>query len=73
MRFHRNILQLDPQAETDRIVEHLRRDILEGLHRDGGVLGVSGGVDSAVCLALAVRALGPERLATLLLPEMEGE
>jgi NAD+ synthase len=71
MKFHRHILRLDAQAETDRIVKHLRCDILESLHRDGGVLGVSGGVDSAVCLALAVRALGPERLTALLLPEME--
>jgi NAD+ synthase len=71
MKFHRNILKLDPQAETDRIVEHLRRDVLENLRCQGGVLGVSGGVDSAVCLALAVRALGPERLVALLLPEME--
>ncbi len=69
--FHRDILKLDPTRETDRIVEHLRRAVLEVLKRDGGVLGVSGGVDSAVCLALAVRALGPERVVALLLPEME--
>lgn len=71
MRFHRDVLKLDPEFETNRIVEQLRHHVLEVLKRNGGVLGVSGGVDSAVVLALAVRALGPERLAVLLLPEME--
>lgn len=69
--FHRDILKLDPAREVERITEHLRRDIFQVLRRRGGVLGVSGGVDSAVVLALAVRALGPERVVALLLPEME--
>jgi NAD+ synthase len=69
--FHRNVLKLDPERETSRIVEKLRHDVFDTLKRKGGVLGVSGGVDSAVALALAVRALGAERLVTLLLPEME--
>jgi len=71
MHFHADILKLDAERETDRIVERLRHDVLDVLRRGGGVLGVSGGVDSAVVLALATRALGPERLVTLLLPEME--
>ncbi len=71
MTFHRNVLKLDPAAEVERITEKLRHDVLDVLHRGGGVLGVSGGVDSAVVLALAVRALGPEKITTLLLPERE--
>lgn len=70
-RFHRGILRLDAEAETAAIAERLRRNVLETLKREGGVLGVSGGVDSAVSLALAVRAFGPERTVALLLPEME--
>jgi NAD+ synthase len=69
--FHRDILKLDAEAETARIVESLRTNIFDRLKKRGGVLGVSGGVDSAVVLALAVRALGTERLTTLMLPEME--
>ncbi len=71
MEFHRDILQLDPQRETERIVEQLRRNVFEQLQLKGGVLGVSGGIDSAVCLALATRALGSDRLVAILLPEME--
>lgn len=69
--FHRNILEIDPAKEVERIVERLHRDIFHLLKRKGGVLGVSGGVDSAVVLALAVRAMPPNRLVALLLPERE--
>jgi NAD+ synthase len=69
--FHRDILQLDLEREVNRIVEKLHHDIFDVLKRNGGVLGVSGGVDSAVVLALAVRAMGIDRLVALLLPEME--
>jgi len=69
--FHRAILNLDPAQETERIVDKLRHDVFQVLKRKGGVLGVSGGVDSAVVLALAVQALGSDRLVALLLPEME--
>lgn len=69
--FHKNILKLDPAKETERIANKLRHDIFYTLKRKGGVLGVSGGVDSAVVLALAVQALGKERLVALLLPERE--
>ena len=41
------------------------------LKRRGVVVGVSGGVDSSVCAALAVRALGPDRVVALLMPEWE--
>ena len=69
--FHRHILALDSAHEVERIVERLRHDIFQVLKRKGGVLGVSGGVDSAVVLALAVQALEPKRLVALLLPERE--
>jgi NAD+ synthase len=70
-RFHRDVLKLDAEAETGRIVGQLRRNVLELLKREGVVLGVSGGIDSAVALALAVRAFGVERIVALLLPEMD--
>ncbi len=71
MGFHRHVLDLDPAQEVERIVAQLRRDVLERLHRRGGVVGISGGVDSSVVLALAVRALGTERVVGVLLPEKE--
>jgi NAD+ synthase len=37
------------------------------------VLGISGGIDSSVCLALCVKAFGPERVVPLLLPEKDSD
>jgi NAD+ synthase len=70
-RFNLDVLKLDPEKEVNRIVRKLRNDIFETLRRKGAVLGVSGGVDSAVVLALAVRAMDKDRLIALLLPEKE--
>ncbi len=44
------------------VFEHVGR-------RRGALLGLSGGLDSSVVLALAARALGPERVLGLLLPD----
>ncbi len=44
------------------------RDYVEKNGFPGVVLGLSGGVDSALCAAMAVDALGPERVHCLMLP-----
>ena len=51
--------------------EILVRFIREGLGKSGhrrGILGLSGGLDSAVCAALAARALGPKNVVALIMP-----
>ena len=64
------VLDLDCDAELGRIGEFLRASLAR-MHRRGVVLGLSGGVDSSVCAALAARALGPQRVVALLMPERE--
>ncbi|HEY9607002.1 MAG TPA: NAD(+) synthase [Allocoleopsis sp.] len=71
IRFNRHALDLDVAKETDRIVETLRESVHQTLHRQGAVLGISGGIDSSVVLALCAKAFGPERVTALLLPEGE--
>jgi NAD+ synthase len=61
----------DPAAEADRIVGFIRSWLSTELRRRGAVVALSGGVDSSVCAALCVRALGPDRVFGLLLPERE--
>ncbi len=39
--------------------------------RRGGVIGISGGIDSSVTMALAAKALGPEKLLGVMLPEKD--
>lgn len=71
VKFGRHSLDLDVAQEVDRLVEGLRDSVHHKLHRKGVVLGISGGIDSSVVLALCVRAFGPERIVALLLPEGE--
>ena len=44
------------------------KDSIKNAHAKGAVVGLSGGIDSAVAAALAVRALGKENVLGLLLP-----
>ncbi len=60
-------LALDPELATAALAGFIR-DALESTGARGMVLGLSGGVDSALAAALAVRALGPERVHAFLLP-----
>jgi NAD+ synthase len=65
------VLQLDCEAEVERIVAKMRETAWRQFKRKGAVLGLSGGVDSSVCAALACRAFGPERTQALLMPEYD--
>jgi NAD+ synthase len=60
-------MAFDPEQTADAIARFLRRR-LDASGLDTYVLGLSGGVDSACAAALAVRAVGPERLLTVKLP-----
>jgi NAD+ synthase len=71
MKLDWSVFEIDMPAEVERISAALRRCTAEVLHRRGVVVAISGGVDSAVCAALAVRALGQERVLALTLPERE--
>jgi len=73
MTFSRNSLDINPEKETDRIVQALRQHVHQMMHRRGAVLGISGGVDSSVVLALCVRAFGPDNVTALLLPEKDSD
>jgi len=62
-------LALDCAAEVERICAWMVDAVAQRLHRRGLIIALSGGVDSSVCGALAVRALGPKKVFGLLLPE----
>ncbi len=57
-----------PQDEILAICEFMIAS-LKRLKRRGVIVAVSGGIDSSVCLGLATKALGPDRVQALLLPE----
>jgi NAD+ synthase len=69
--FSRDVLRLDLEATASALAEALREAVLKKLKRRGLVVAVSGGIDSACVLGLAVRAFGPRRVHALLLPERD--
>ncbi len=64
-----HVLALDAQAEVGRIADWMIEVVATQLRRRGVIIALSGGVDSSVCGALAVRAFGPKKVYGLLLPE----
>src|SRR4030042_1255323 len=70
-KFDKDILRINPEAETQRICDFIRRIALQDFRRRGAVVGLSGGIDSALVVELAVRALGKEKVLGVFLPEKE--
>jgi NAD+ synthase len=66
-----DLLAIDVDAAIDEIAASIRETVLRTLRRRGLVLGLSGGIDSSVCVALAARAIGPGRVLGLLMPETD--
>jgi len=69
--FRPDLLQLDCAREAEKIETALRDHILRRFRKKGAVVALSGGVDSSVVGALAVRALGRDRVFGLLMPERD--
>jgi NAD+ synthase len=67
------VLDLDCGVEVERIATRLRDSTARLLRRRGLVVAISGGIDSSVCAALAVRAFGVERVQCLILPERDSD
>jgi NAD+ synthase len=65
----KEVLAIDCAAVAREIQEAIRRDVLGTLRRRGAVVGISGGIDSAVVAALSARALGAEKVLGLFMPE----
>jgi NAD+ synthase len=64
-------LAIDCAAECARIARWMAGTLASRLHRRGLVVAMSGGIDSSVCAALAVRAVGAGKVFGLLLPERD--
>lgn len=70
-RLHAGILDLDCAAEVQRIERWMLGVVGRDFRRKGAVVALSGGVDSSVCAALAVRAFGPAKVFGLMMPERD--
>lgn len=72
LAFSAETLKIDGAAEIERIVAGLRAQ-LRGMRKRGLVLGLSGGIDSSVSVALAVRAVGAKNVFCLFMPENDSD
>jgi NAD+ synthase len=70
MEFTKDILKIDCESEANRICVFIKNQLLS-MHREGIVIGLSGGVDSALCATLSVKAVGKKKVLGLILPDKE--
>jgi len=71
MAFSKSDINIDAPAEAGRIVDQMREVVAGKLHKRGAVIGISGGIDSSLCLALSVKAFGPEKVLGVTMPESD--
>jgi NAD+ synthase len=64
-------LEMNGAEEIDRTSRRIREIVGGTLKKKGVVVAVSGGIDSSVCAALSVKALGASRVQALILPEAD--
>jgi len=55
----------------ERLSAFIKETVRDQFKKNGIIIGVSGGIDSAVIASLSVIALGPDRVFGLILPEKE--
>ncbi len=71
MPFLKTDIQIDAAKEASRIVDQMKAIVGQKLHKRGAVVGISGGIDSSVCLALSVLAFGADRVLGITMPESD--
>jgi NAD+ synthase len=62
---------INSEMLKEKLSDFIRKTVRDEFKKEGIVIGISGGVDSAVIAALAVDALGSEKVFGLILPEKE--
>ena len=65
----KNFLNLNCDAETNKIKSEIQRILSKQLKKRGIVVGLSGGIDSSVTVGLCQKTMGNNRVIALLMPE----
>jgi len=69
--FSSDVLKFNEAEEVSKITSRMKDILRDDLHRRGFIIAMSGGIDSSVCAALAVKALGKKKVFGMLLPEQD--
>jgi len=68
-----NKLSLEEGKKIESKIVDFIREQVELQKREGVLIGISGGIDSAVVAALAVKAVGKKNVSTLILPDVDSD
>jgi len=71
MNFTKDSINLDPAKEVEEIISRLKESVAKKLKKRGAIIGISGGIDSSIVLALCAKAFGPERVLGVMMPESD--
>ena len=71
MKFTKDSLKIGAVKVAEDLGETIRRQIRRTCKKSGAVVGISGGIDSSVCAALCAKALGPNRVMGVMMPETD--
>ncbi|MEJ2051642.1 MAG: NAD(+) synthase, partial [Calditrichota bacterium] len=71
MKFSRNSIKIDPVSESEKIFKKLKDDVFNKLKKRGAVVGISGGIDSSVVLALCAKTFGHDKVLGVMMPESD--
>lgn len=66
-------LAIDCKEASEEIESNIRGNVGSVLKKEGVVVGLSGGIDSAVTAMLCIRALGKENVVLISLPEKDSD
>ncbi len=70
--FSKDILHIeDIESFSNKLIEKLRNDVTRNLHRRGAIVGISGGIDSSVVLAISAKAFRSNNVIGIMLPEQD--
>jgi len=71
MKFNLDVLKIDPAQHLEKLKKFIVDQMNVVFRRKGIIVGLSGGIDSACITAVAVQAIGKEKVIGLVLPESE--
>jgi len=61
------------ETKINEITKFIKNEVFEIYQKKGAVIGLSGGIDSAITAALCTKSIGSEKILGLILPEKESD